>query len=1122
MKKIQLLSLSYLTFLLFSCQPTEKTESSSKNPLFQLIPSAESGITFNNRITENFDNFFAQFNYVYNGGGVAVGDIDNDGLADIYFTGNEVENKLYLNKGDFQFEDITEKAKVSGGKGWHNGVTMVDVNADGYLDIYICRGGWKNNEKERENLLFINQQNGTFEEQAAQFGLADEGYSTQAAFFDMDNDGDLDMYLMNRPERFFLDYQKVLEGKKAQNDLYRDKLYRNDNQQFTEIGLASGIMNNFAYGLGIATADLNQDGFVDVYVANDYLENDYLYINQGDGTFQESIQQYTNHVPFYAMGVDAVDINNDGWEDLIELEMLPEDYKRSKTTMASMNTQLFDDLISNDFHHQYMHNMLQLNRGKVAEDQVFFSEIGQMAGIAKTDWSWSCLGSDFDNDGYRDIFITNGFRRDIFDKDAQAAFRNFMRSPASRENTDEQNAKHIISLFQSNQLQNYLYQNSRNLTFTNKAVDWGLHQKSFSNGAAVGDFDNDGDLDLVVNNVEGEAFLYRNKAEQTRNNYLKIKLNGSKENPFGLGAKITLKYRDEMLQEQIQYHDFKTTRGYLSSVEPIAHFGLGETTTLEEVKVQWLDGKVNILKKVAVNQTLIVEYSESAQIEAAEIVTNPLFKNVTSTWFDQPFIHQENIYDDYKDQVLLPHKFSQLGPCIAVADVNQDGLEDFYVGGASGQSGQLYLQDSQRFIAKRNVLFEAEKIHEDTGATFFDADGDGDLDLYVVSGGYEFPINSTPYQDRLYLNDGSGNFTKSDGLPVIKSSGACVVPMDFDKDGDLDLFVGGRISPKRYPIAPRSYLLQNENGKFQEVTEAIAPDLVNIGMVTDAIWEDLNQNGEYELIIVGEWLSPQIFAYEDGRFNTPIAIGTNQQFNNSSGWWNTLKATDYDADGQKELVLGNLGLNYKYKASPEEPFFVFADDFDDNGTNDVFLATPNDGKVVPIRGKECSSQQLPELKQKFKTYQQFAEADIYEILGKESKETLKYEAYNFASSILDFQDFSVASLPMEAQLSSVNGIIAEDFNDDGRIDLLLAGNKFESEIETTRADASIGLLLLQKESGTFQALPAVESGIFLPYNTKSLQTIRLGKERDLGVLVGNNNNELLLIQHQKTAINREQ
>ncbi|APZ45491.1 hypothetical protein BW723_03895 [Polaribacter reichenbachii] len=1105
------LKICCIMLLLMGCKNDDRSEEKSISPIkntentqiFSLIESSESNINFKNNINENFNNFFAVFNYVYNGAGVGVGDINNDGLSDIYFIGNEVSNKLYLNKGDFKFEDITISAKITGGKGWHNGVVMADVNGDGYQDIYVCRGGNSDKDEDRTNLLFINQGDLTFKEQAKAYGLADKGYSLMASFFDMDNDNDLDMYLTNRPNRFFMGYQQVLAGKKKQDDLFRDKIYENVNGKFKEIGLKAGIKNNFGYGLGIVTTDINNDNKTDVFVANDYLERDYLYINQGNKTFKDELTKRFNHIPFYAMGVDIVDFNNDGFEDIMQLEMLPEDYERSKTTMASMNTKLFKDMTSNGFHYQYMHNQLQLNRGNGV-----FSDVSQYAGISKTDWSWACLGSDFDNDGYRDLYITNGFRRDIWDKDANAKFRAFMQSPQARKNTNEQNAKYITNLFKENKIPNYIYKNNGDLTFTKKIEEWGVAHNSFSNGAAVADFDNDGDLDLVVNNINDEAFIYKNTSEKLKNNYIKIKLNGPEKNNTGLGAKITINYNNQQ-----QFHQFKTVRGYLSSVEPLVHFGLGKINTIDKITVLWPDGKENILENVAVNQLLKIEYADAKIINKNKIESKTIFKEVTASTFKKPFVHKENIYDDFKDQILIPHKLSQNGPCLTVADVNNDGLEDFFVGGASNQSGQIYLQNTRgKFIEKKQSVFNSDAKHEDVGATFFDADGDNDLDLFVVSGGNEFDVHSPILQDRLYINNGKGGFTKSNNLPTLNESGSVVIPLDFDADGDLDLFVGGRLIPKTYPYAPKSFLLENQKGKFIDVTKTIAPELLNIGMVTSAVWADIDGNKNNELIVVGEWMPITVFKLENNTFKN---VTSKYGLENTSGWWNKIVATDIDNDGDTDFVIGNLGLNYKFSASEEKPFKVYANDFDKNGTNDIFLAKHYKNREVPIRGKQCTSQQMPNISKKFKTYQEFASADIHEIIGDKEKEGLTYEVKEFASVILKNENgkLRLIKLSAQAQLSVINGIVVEDFNKDGIKDILIAGNKFEVEVETTRADASLGLLMLGTTNGEFKSINYLKSGFKVPFNVKDIQKIKLAKGKT-GILTAINNDILKIFEEK--------
>ncbi|MGO4917956.1 VCBS repeat-containing protein [Maribacter spongiicola] len=1103
--KYKFVALIFACLSFFTCKKDITKEDVLKeendSPLFELVASQTSGITFSNDIEENFEHFYEFFNYVYNGAGVAVGDINNDGLADIYFVGNEVENKLYLNKGNFEFEDITAKANIDKNEGWHNGVVMVDINGDNLLDIYVCRGGFRNKKEDRENLLFINQGDLTFKEDAASFGLNDNGYSIMASFFDADNDNDLDMYLTNRPEKFFQNYTQVLEGKANEDDFYRDKLYINNNGKYEEIGLKSGINNNYGYGLGLATSDLNSDGKIDIYVSNDYLERDYAYINQGNNSFNDELTKRFNHVPFYAMGVDIVDFNNDGFEDIIQLEMLPEDYERSKTTMASMNTKLFSDMTTNGFHYQYMHNMLHLNRGNG-----MYSEISAYSGVGKTDWSWSCLGSDFDNDGFNDLFITNGFKRDIWDKDTNANIGQYMQSMEARKKTTQENVAYIVNQFKENKRPNYIFQNNGDLTFTKKTKEWGLDKESLSNGASLGDLDNDGDLDIIVNNIDGTAFIYKNTSEELDNNYLKIKLNGPKNNPTGLGAKITLKYNNE-----IQFHEFKTVRGYLSSIEPINHFGLGKTDSIDELDIVWPDGKEYTLQRVQANQMLEINY-EAAKIKTVpEASAKTIFTEVTDSKFSSPFVHHENEYDDFKKQILLPHKLSQNGPCITVGDVNNDGLDDFYVGGAANQQAALYLQNSKgQFSLIKQPAFESTSKYEDVGAVFFDADGDLDVDLYVVSGGNEFEQNSPTLQDRLYLNNGKGNFELTNSLPNVTESGSCVVPLDFDKDGDLDLFVGGRLIPNSYPNVPNSFLLENDKGIFTDVTQKIAPELSKIGMVTSATWNDIDGDSLEELIVVGEWMPITIFKKQGQEF-----INATASFNlaKTSGWWNKIVATDIDKDGDTDFIIGNLGLNYKFTASVEKPFTIYANDFDRNGTNDIFLTKHYKDRLVPVRGKECSSQQLPQISQKFRTYQQFAKADIDDILPN-IENALKYEVQLFESIILENNngELKIKPLPKEAQFSVINGIVVDDFNNDNILDILIAGNKFEVEVETTRADASIGQLFLGTENGNYKAINYLESGILLPYNVKGIEKIII--DNKTGILSAVNDDKLRLFELQ--------
>lgn len=1082
--------------------PKEEVSTAMQQPVFRQITSAQSGITFRNIVDENINNYFDLFAYVYNGGGVAIGDINNDGLSDIYFTGNEVANRLYLNEGNMKFKDITESAGVQGNGRWNNGVTMVDINSDGHLDIYVCKGGWRETEEQRRNLLFVNQGDLTFREQAREYGLDERGYSIHASFFDMDNDNDLDAYITCRPDSFDLPLTEMVRQKKLSPSASRDKLYKNDNGRFREVGLEAGIVNNFGYALSVVTSDLNNDGYTDIFVANDFAESDYLYVNQKNGTFREEIKKAMNHISMYSMGTDVADINNDGWEDIMVTEMLPEDYRRSKVSMPSMDVDGFNAIVGSGMHKQYMHNALHLNQGNL-----FFSEISQLSGVAKTDWSWSCLLSDFDNDGYRDMFVANGYKRDVFDGDMQKKLAVFIRQNRQRYQSPQEmlakGFKDFINVYDSIKVTDYLFQNKGNLQFENVTEAWGFKEPGYSNGAAVGDLDNDGDLDLVVNRLDDEAFLYENTSAAV-NNFLKLKLQGPPGNPDGIGAKVSL-YHDG----QLQYFENKTVRGYLSSNDPIVHFGIGKAEAVDSVVVAWPDGRANKAVNIQANRLIPVRYDQAAASRPTPGSSPPIFSEGPADALSQPFIHRENVVDEYQDQILLPHMFSRSGPFISTGDVNGDGEPDFYVGGASGQAGSLYLQDNGTFVRRTVAVFEQDKHYEDMGSSLFDADKDGDLDLYVVSGGSEFPEGSKEYQDRLYLNDGKGGFAKTE-LPVTVSSGSCVVPYDFDGDGDMDLFRGGQVTPHIYPKDPASYLLVNENGTFADKTREVAPLLARAGMVNSAIWVDLEGDRNAELVVAGEWMPIRVFRYQSGKLNE---VSVDFGLQNTEGWWNKLVADDIDMDGDQDLIAGNLGENYKFKASGDKPFQVYAKDFDDNGTNDIFLARYyGDSRLVPIRGRECSSQQVPTLARKFPTYVSFAESDLPDILGKEMENALHYKAHLFSSVMLvnERGRLLIKPLPVEAQLSAVTGIVVKDFDADGVKDILLGGNKFDVEVETTAADASPGLLLKGTGDLAFRSLKPYESGFFIPYNVKDIQAIMVNDQ--WGILVGINNEGLRIFR----------
>ena len=1066
--------------------------------LFTLLTSKQTGVSFSNNLFESDINNYYTYMYFYNGGGVSVGDINNDSLPDLYFTGNQVANKLYLNLGGMKFKDITELAGVEGKGGWRTGTTMVDINNDGYLDIYVCRSYNINNPDMRENLLYINNGDLTFSEHARAYGLNDNGYSTQANFFDYDLDGDLDMYLVNHPIDFG-DFNKERYNKRlSPNNFERDKLYRNNNDgTFTEISKSAGIFN-YGFGLSATIGDLNNDGWPDIYVANDFEEPDFFYLNNQDGTFTDKLQTAFKNVSQSSMGCDIADINNDGLLDLTVVEMMAEDNLRQKTNMPSMNPTNYWRLVNIGYHHQNMRNTLQLNNGNGT-----FSEISQLAGTSKTDWSWSALFADFDNDGFKDLFITNGVRRDMRDNDFTKTTGDFQKRHGRL------NYKQANEMAPLKKLSNYIFKNNGNLTFTKKIVEWGMNFPNFSNGAAYADLDLDGDLDLVVNNLEDTASIFENNSRQkNKNNYIQIRLRGDRI-VNGIGAKITL-----VNSGQTQFQELTLTRGFQSSVDQIIHFGLASIKIIDEIKIEWPDGKVEILMDIPVNRLLTIYQKNASDIEVVAPVRQvTLFKETTDE-AGFTFTHKENVYDDFAREKLLPHKLSQNGPKIAIGDVNGDNVEDFFIGGASGSSGAMYIQNMNgTFTLSNSQPWEKDKVCEDMGALFFDSDGDGDLDLYVVSGGNEFELNSSYLQDRLYLNDGSGIFQKTTtNLPSMLTSGSCVISADFDEDGDLDLFVGGRLIPGKYPFPPRSYLLQNSNGTFKDITERLAPTLTNIGMVTDALWTDFDQNGSMDLIVVGEWMPISFYKNNNGKFENVTA---SLNLDNTTGWWNSITAGDFDNDGDTDYIAGNLGLNSKFKASEAEPLHVYCNDFDANGSLDIVLAYYNKGICYPVRGKDCSSDQMPFLNNKFQTYRSFGEASVYEVYGNKLDEALHYAAKMFESISLENLGngrFSIEPLPVEAQFSSVFGIVVHDFDNDNILDLLLAGNFYAPEVETGRSDAGIGLFLKVQANGKFTSIKLSESGFYAPGDVKDMKIIKSPNAKSWSILIANNNAKMQVFQ----------
>lgn len=1064
--------------------------------MFKELSPEDTGIAFSNTITLGGDLVVLEFEYMYNGAGVAVADFDQDGLQDIYFTGNMVSNRLYHNLGDWKFEDITETSKVGSGN-WSNGVAVTDINQDGYPDIYVCRGGPRGSSgTDRANLLFIN--NGikggklSFTEEAATWGLADEGYSIQANFFDYDGDGDLDMYLLSNA---LVDFNrntsrpKDLTGKAPSTD----KLFRNNGDHtFTDVSSEAGILIE-GFGLGVEVCDMNMDGWPDIYVSNDFLTDDLLYINQKDGTFVNEIGGYMQHLTFNGMGNDIADINNDGLMDVVVLDMLPPANDRWKLTMVGNNYDEFQNRISNGYQPQYIRNTLQLNNGNGS-----FSEIGQIAGISATEWSWSALLADFDQDGLKDLCITNGYRQDITNLDFMV-YGNQVLTMGTEEANRKQRLEKLNEL-PGIKMHNFFFKNKGNLQFTDMSEEAGFSRPTYSNGMAYADLDNDGDLDLVINNIDDPAGLYENRTKSDENNrYIKFRFQGEVPNLEGIGSEVELFY-----QGQLQKQYFTPYRGYLSTVEHALHFGLGNVDQLDSVRVIWPNGTQQVLKEIRTNQEIILDQKNAKEIKKIKVETrSTLFREVDSTGLE--YTHKENEFVDYKIQPLLPHMHSRNGPGMAVADVNGNGLEDVYIGGAAGQSGTLIVQQEDQTFKEH--LFPDEK-QEDMGALFFDADGDGDQDLYVVSGGSSLPNGHQLYQDRIYQNDGSGAFTKAMALPRLPVSGSVVTAADYDKDGDLDLFVGGRVRPGEYPLPPASILLKNEsaNGaiRFQKDEQPINKIFNDLGMVTSALWTDFNNDTWPDLIVVGEFMSIRFFKNTAGKLEE-VTDQTGLQ--HTSGWWNSITSGDFDNDGDSDYILGNLGLNSRYKASAEEPLCIYANDYDKNGQIDPVMCHYVDGENYIAHSRNDLIDQINAMRVRFRTYSDYAKATFEESFTKDelaNAHVVKSET--FANSYLENLGngkFKLTTLPRNVQIAPMYGILVGDYDQDNHLDVLAVGNFYSGEVFSGRYDASIGWFLKGDGKGNFNPIDVNESGFFVQGDAKGMVNIFSG-DKELSLSSINN------------------
>jgi len=1084
--------ITLLLCIFISCSEKKdavENEKHTTEKMFSMLSPEESGIDFINSV-ENQKNFnIFKYRNFYNGGGVAIGDINNDDLPDIYLSANMGPNKLYLNKGDFKFEDISEKAGVTGNKPWSTGVTMADINADGLLDIYVSNAGNMEGNN-HDNDLYINNGDLTFTENAGEFNLAKTGFSTHASFFDYDKDGDLDAYILNNSNIpvSSLGYAEQREVR-AQDwegvpDIFKgvgDMLMRNDNGKFVDVSEEAGIYGSLiGFGLGIMISDINNDKYPDIYVSNDFYERDYLYLNNQDGTFTEDIKNYAGHLCLSAMGVDLADINNDGLQDIFITDMLPEGDQRVKSVMEFDSYNVFNLKQSKDFHQQYIQNTLQLNNGNGS-----FSEIAYHSGVAKTDWSWAGLIFDMDNDGLRDIYVTNGINHDLTDLDFVDFFANEiiqnMALTGKKESIDS-----IINKMPVAPQPNYTFKNNGDITFSNASKEWGLEIPSQSNGAAYGDLDNDGDLDLVVNNVNMQAFIYRNNSEKlTENNYIKLKFEGADSNKFGIGANIRM-YHDD----KIVFQELIPSRGFQSSMDYTMTIGLGESKKIDSLRVLWPDDKSQKLTDIGINQTLTLKYTD------AEKKSYPSNKKENQPFFtevNQPTLnpHKENSYQDFDYEGLISKLISQEGPALAIADINNDGNEDIFIGGASGQSGSIYLhQNGGKLNLTFNSDLESDTDFEDTAAAFFDADADGDQDLMVSSSGNQVGASKN-YGIRLYLNNGSGKFVKSkESFPSANTNISVIAPFDFDGDGDVDVFVGSRSVVGIYGIDPDHLFLENKgNGVFANATEKLAYNLKDAGMITDAQWADVDGDGKKDLITVSDWGNPIIFRNSGRRLGK-----LSSSLDSLKGWWNTIETADLDKDGDLDLILGNQGSNVAYKASKENPMKMWINDYDNNGTLEQIISRNFDGKDYPLHQKQEMTEQIVSLKKQNLKASEYAKKTVSELFPKDIFENTIVKEGNTMQSVIAINEgggkFTIKNLPDRVQLSCVCGITCTDVNNDGNLDLVLGGNNYEFKPQYSRLDASYGDVLLGDGNLNFEWQDYKKSGFFLKGEIKHLKEFK--------------------------------